>query len=50
MRAYRQAGPTASAFSTPKPAGISELAYQIQRFHSFLWASGGAYSLAGKKL
>ena len=44
MRAYRQAGPTATAFSTPKPAGISELAYQIQRFHSFLWASGGCYS------
>jgi predicted dehydrogenase len=44
MRAYRQAGPTATAFSTPKPAGISELGYQIQRFHSFLWASGGCYS------
>ena len=23
---------------------MSELLYQIQRFHSFLWASGGAYS------
>ena len=44
LRAYRMAGPTASAFSSPKPAGISELMYQIQRFHSFLWASGGAYS------
>jgi predicted dehydrogenase len=44
MRAYRMAGPTASAFSNPKPAGIGELEYQIQRFHSFLWASGGAYS------
>jgi predicted dehydrogenase len=44
LRAYRMAGPTASAFSLPKPAGISELMYQIQRFHSFLWASGGAYS------
>jgi len=44
LRAYRMAGPTATAFSEPKPNNISELAYQIQRFHSFLWASGGAYS------
>jgi predicted dehydrogenase len=44
LRAYRMAGPTASAFSEPKPDGITELLYQIQRFHSFLWASGGSYS------
>jgi predicted dehydrogenase len=44
LRAYRMAGPTASAFSLPKPDNISELLYQIQRFHSFLWASGGAFS------
>jgi predicted dehydrogenase len=46
LRAYRMAGPTATAFSEPRPANsnISELLYQIQRFHSFLWASGGAYS------
>jgi predicted dehydrogenase len=44
LRAYRMAGPTATAFSEPKPANISELLYQIQRFHSFLWASGGAFS------
>lgn len=44
LRAYRMAGPTATAFSEPKPQGISELLYQIQRFHSFLWASGGAFS------
>jgi len=44
LRAYRQTGPVASFASPPKPAGISELLYQIQRFHSFLWASGGAYS------
>lgn len=44
MRAYRMAGPTATAFSEPKPANITELLYQIQRFHSFLWASGGAFS------
>jgi predicted dehydrogenase len=44
LRAYRMAGPTASAFSEPRPSNISELMYQIRRFHSFLWASGGAYS------
>jgi predicted dehydrogenase len=44
LRAYRMAGPTASAFSSPRPSNISELMYQIRRFHSFLWASGGAYS------
>jgi predicted dehydrogenase len=44
LRAYRMAGPTATAFSEPRPANIPELHYQIQRFHSFLWASGGAYS------
>lgn len=44
LRAYRMAGPTGSAASGPKPEGISELDYQIQRFHSFLWLSGGAFS------
>ncbi|REJ72850.1 MAG: gfo/Idh/MocA family oxidoreductase [Planctomycetota bacterium] len=44
MRSYRMQGPVGSAFSEPKPEGISELMYQIQRFHSFLWASGGCYS------
>jgi predicted dehydrogenase len=42
MRAYRmgQGGGTAG----PRPEGISELMYQIQRFHAFLWASGGVFS------
>ncbi|MBX3423557.1 MAG: Gfo/Idh/MocA family oxidoreductase [Pirellulaceae bacterium] len=44
LRAYRMAGPTGSAATGPKPEGISELDYQIQRFHSFLWLSGGAFS------
>lgn len=44
MRAYRMAGPTASAFSNPMPEGKKELMWQIERFHSFLWASGGAFS------
>ena len=44
MRAYRMHGPAGSFASPPKPEGISELLYQIQRFHSFLWASGGCFS------
>jgi predicted dehydrogenase len=44
MRAYRMHGPVASAFSKRKPEGISETLYQIERFHSFLWASGGLFS------
>lgn len=44
MRAYRQHGPVASAFSTKKPDDKSELMYQIDRFHSFLWASGGLFN------
>jgi predicted dehydrogenase len=44
LRAYRVKGPEGSQFSPPKPANVRELQYQIQRFHSFLWASGGCYS------
>ncbi len=44
LRAYRMAGPTGSAAVEPKPEGISELMYQISKFHGFLWASGGAVS------
>jgi len=44
LRCYRMHGPVGSAFSGPKPSGISETMYQIQRFHSFLWASGGLFS------
>lgn len=44
LRAYRMVGPTGSAATGPKPNGISELLYQIRRFHAFLWASGGAFS------
>jgi predicted dehydrogenase len=44
QRGYRVHGPVGSFASPPKPAGISEVMYQIQRFHSFLWASGGNYS------
>lgn len=44
MRAYREHGPVGSFASTPKPAGENEVLWQIRRFHSFLWASGGGFS------
>ena len=44
MRGYRMHGPVGSAFSTKWPGNPTELMWQIQRFHSFLWASGGCYS------
>jgi predicted dehydrogenase len=44
MRSYRMHPPVGSAFSGPKPSGESEVMYQIRRFHSFLWASGGCFS------
>lgn len=42
IRAYRMG--SGGGIAGPKPADMSELLYQIQRFHGFLWASGGVYS------
>ena len=51
MRGYRMHGPVGSMASLPYktqklPGGDenTELEYQIRRFHSFLWASGGCFS------
>lgn len=44
MRGYRLQGLIGSAFSTKWPGQPSELLWQLSRFHSFLWASGGAFS------
>ncbi|MCX8157790.1 MAG: Gfo/Idh/MocA family oxidoreductase [Verrucomicrobiae bacterium] len=44
MRGYRMHGPVGFFASLPKPPNISHLRYQVQRFHSFLWASGGNFS------
>jgi predicted dehydrogenase len=44
LRGYRMHDAAASFRSTPKPADVSDLDYQIRRFHSFLWASGGCVS------
>ncbi len=44
QRGYRMHGPIGYFASPSKPAGISDLLYQVQRFHSFIWASGGNFS------
>lgn len=44
MRAYRMHGPLVTCFSKRKPQERRELMWQIERFHSFLWASGGLFS------
>ncbi len=42
LRAYRMG--SGGGMTGPKPPDQSELLYQVRRFHSFLWASGGVYS------
>ncbi len=44
MRAYRMTGPVGSCFSGKWPGTPSELLWQLKRFHSFIWASGGSFS------
>lgn len=44
MRGYRMHGPVGSAFSEKWPGEPSELLWQIRRFHSFIWASGGCFN------
>jgi len=41
MRGYRMQG---GGGLRRRPSNLSELDYQVQRFHSFIWASGGVYS------
>jgi len=48
MRAYRLGSQSTNAYAPARSADdraeLSELLYQVRRFHSFLWASGGVYS------
>ncbi len=45
MRGYRMAAGNLASFRSHKwPGNPSELLWQISRFHSFLWASGGAFN------
>ncbi len=41
LRGYRMSNWTGT---TPKAGNISETLFQIQKFHSFIWASGGMYN------
>jgi predicted dehydrogenase len=45
MRGYRMGAAGLGTFrSTPKPSNMTDLEFQIRRFHSFLWAGGGCFS------
>jgi predicted dehydrogenase len=44
LRAYRVHGPVAECFVGPNPGKMSDTLYQVQKFHAFLWASGGLFS------
>ena len=47
LRSYRMHGPVASAHSLPRKQtdpNLEEVRWQIKRFHSFLWASGGLFN------
>jgi predicted dehydrogenase len=41
LRAYRMHGPAGAV--GPRRGGLSELLYQVQQFHGFLWAGGGFF-------
>ncbi|MEN6457499.1 MAG: Gfo/Idh/MocA family oxidoreductase [Thermoguttaceae bacterium] len=43
LRTYRMQSLVAGYIGRNE-TGLSELLYQVQRFHAFLWASGGAFS------
>ncbi len=44
MRAYRMSGKSDNAYCRPNDGSTSDVLYQVRRFHSFLWASGGVFS------
>jgi hypothetical protein len=44
MRGYRMHGPAAASQSVARSPEMGEVEFQIRRFHSFLWASGGLFA------
>ena len=44
MRGYRMHGPAGTFRSKPKPKDMTDLEWQIRRFHGFLWSGGGCMS------
>jgi predicted dehydrogenase len=43
LRAYRMHGPIVG-YIPAKPDNMTDLMYQVKKFHGFLWASGGAFN------
>jgi predicted dehydrogenase len=43
LRAYRMHGPIVG-YIPAKPDKMTELMYQVKKFHGFLWASGGTFN------
>jgi len=43
MRGYRMHGPI-TGYHEPKPPEMTEVEFQLRKFHGFIWASGGTYS------
>jgi predicted dehydrogenase len=44
LRSYRMHGPVGSVFTGRRKEDLSELLWQIKRFQSFLWTSGGLFN------
>ena len=44
MRAHRSHGPVVECFVPANEGALPETMWQIQKFHAFLWASGGLFS------
>jgi len=44
FRGYREHNPVHNLDLAPGPQGMSELLWQVKRFHNFLWGSGGIFS------
>ena len=44
LRAYRLSGPFPNGYTEANDGSMSELDFQVRKFHSFLWASGGIMS------
>ena len=43
LRGYRMHAPIVGQVH-PKPEGMSEMEFQLRKFHAFLWASGGIFN------
>ena len=44
MRGYRMHGPIVGYYERQAGTDMSEVEFQLRKFHAFIWASGGTYS------